>query len=139
MLNETLVNYFGRRTNGNKGPIQGMISVIQCQYCKLEKHITSTSPKLTYLRPRCAKCGGGHNINNCNLKCYFCLGMGHTKDRCWKKNGKGPSACANFLKKLVNDEEATLIKLNQLFGIKHNVFSKIKMPKHKMHVQASTS
>jgi hypothetical protein len=79
------------------------------------------------------------NINNCNLKCSFCLGMGHTKDRCWKKNDKGPSTCANFLKKLINDEEATLIKLNQLFGIKHNVFSKIKMPKCKMHVQASTS
>jgi len=65
---------------------------------------------------------GGHNINNCDVKCFFCLGMGHTKGRCWKKNGKGPFACANFLKKLLNDEEATLIKLNQLFWSKAQCF-----------------
>jgi hypothetical protein len=65
--------------------------------------------------------------------------MGHTKDRCWKKNGKDPSTCANFLNMLINYKEATLTNSNQLSGIKHNVFSKIKMPKRKMHVQASTS
>jgi len=48
----------------------------------------------------------------CSLKCFLCLGMGHTKDKCWKKNGKGPSTFANFLKVLVNDEEATSIELN---------------------------
>ncbi len=60
--------------------------------------------------------------------------MGHTKDRCWKKNGKGPSISANFVKVLVNDEEATLTKLNQQCGIKHNVFSRVRMPKRKMLV-----
>ncbi len=40
---------------------------------------------------------------------------------------------------LVNDEEAKLIKLNQLCGVKHNVFSRIKMPKHRLLIQASTS
>jgi hypothetical protein len=63
------------------------------------------------------------------LNVFFCLGMGQTKDRCWKKNGKGPSTCANFLKMLINVKEVLLSKLNQLFGIKHNVFSRVKMPK----------
>jgi hypothetical protein len=38
--------------------------------------------------------------------------MGHTKNRCWKKNDKGPFAFTNFLEVLVNDEEAILTKLN---------------------------
>jgi hypothetical protein len=28
-------------------------------------------PKLTNLRPKCAKCGGGHKTDNCGLKCFF--------------------------------------------------------------------
>jgi hypothetical protein len=47
-----------------------------------------------------------------------------------EKEWQGPiHSCANFLKMLINDEEVLLSKLNQLFGIKHNVFSKVKMPK----------
>ncbi len=38
----------------------------------------------------------------------------------------------------MNDEKATLTKLNQLCGVKHNVFSRIKMPKHRLPIQAST-
>jgi hypothetical protein len=38
----------------------------------------------------------------------------------------------NFLEMLINDEEATLIKLNWLCGVKHNVFSSVKMPKRKL-------
>ncbi len=89
-----------------------MTNIIQCQRCKLEEHITYACFKLIDLRPRCAKCGGGHKTYNCGLKCSFCLGMGHTKDRCSKKNGKGPPACANFLKMLMNDEKALLTELN---------------------------
>ncbi len=79
----------------------------------------------------------GGKIDNCDLKCSFCLGMWHIEDRCWKKNGKGPFTFVNFLEVLINDEEATLIKLKQLFKTKHNFFSRAKMPKCKMHVQAS--
>ncbi len=111
-----------------------MTNIIQCQLCNSKEHIASTCPIHIDLRPRCAKCGGGHKTNNCGLKFFFCSGMGHTKNRRWKKNGKGPFASTNFLKALVNDEEATLTKLNQLCGVKHNVFSGIKMLKHKMHV-----
>jgi hypothetical protein len=48
--------------------------------------------------------------------------MGHTKDMCWRKNGKGPFSSANFLEVMVNGEEATLTKLNRLCGVKHNFF-----------------
>ncbi len=103
-----------------------MTNIIQCQRCKSEEHIAFACPKFTDFLPRCAKCGGGHKTDDYGFKCYFCLGMGHTKDRCWKKNGKGPSACENFLKMLVNDKEATLIKLNQLSWVKHNFSLELK-------------
>ncbi len=72
--------------------------------------MTSTCPRFTDLKPRCAKCGVGHKTDNCSLKCSFCLGMGHTKKKYWKKNGRGPYVSVNFLE--VNDEEATLTELN---------------------------
>jgi hypothetical protein len=57
---------------------------------------------------------------------------------CWRKNGEGPSTFANFLEVFVNDEKFKLAKLNYLCGIKHNVFFGVRMPKRRMHVQAST-
>jgi hypothetical protein len=59
VFNDTLVNYFGHGTNGKKGLSLGMTSIIQCQLCRLEEHITSTCCKFINLRQRCAKCGGG--------------------------------------------------------------------------------
>jgi hypothetical protein len=64
--------------------------------------------------------------------------MGHAENMCWRKNGEGPSTFANFLEVFVNDEKVTLAKLNYLCGIKHNVFFGVRMPKRRMHVQAST-
>jgi len=78
VLNETLVNYFGRRIDGKVVPTLGKNNTIQCQICKSKKKITFACPKFINLRPKCAKCGGGHKIENCILKCYFCSGMGHT-------------------------------------------------------------
>ncbi len=54
--------------------------------------------------PKCGRCKGGHIIEKYELKCSYCFGMGHTKKRCWKKNGKGPIASANYLEVLVDDE-----------------------------------
>jgi hypothetical protein len=62
--------------------------------------------------------------------------MGHIKDMCWKKNNKGPYAFAKFFKVMVNDKETTLVEFNCLYGVKHNIFFGIKMPKRKLHVQA---
>jgi hypothetical protein len=85
MFNETLVNYFGRGIDGKVVPTLGRNNTVQCQLCKSKEHITFACPKFTDLRPKLAKCGGGHKTKNCGLKCSFCSGMEHTKDRCWKK------------------------------------------------------
>jgi hypothetical protein len=59
-----------------------------------------------------------HRTENCGIKCTFCLGLGHSKDRCWKKpkDGKSHSGTTNFLEVLLNDEVATLQQLNKLCG-----------------------
>jgi hypothetical protein len=38
--------------------------------------------------------------------------MGHNENMCWRKNGKGHFSFANFVKVMVNDEEATFTELN---------------------------
>ncbi len=81
-LNDTLVNYFGRGTNGRINHNSKSVSTIQCQLCKSNEHTTSTCLKFVYLRPKCAKCGEGHKTKNYSLKCYFCSSMGHIEDRC---------------------------------------------------------
>ncbi len=73
-------------------------------------------------RPKCGKCRGGHKIENYGLKCSYYFGLGHTKEHCWKKNGKGLATSTNVLEVLINDVEATLIKLNRLCGMKNNIF-----------------
>jgi hypothetical protein len=77
---------------------------------------------------KCGKCGGGDKIENCGFKCSYCFGLGHTKERCWKKNGKGFTTITNYLEVSVNDEKATLTELNQLCGIKNNIFLGTKVP-----------
>jgi hypothetical protein len=73
-------------------------------------------------KPKCGKCGRGHEIENCGFKCSYCFGSSHIEEHCWKKNGKGPIAITNYLEVLVNDEEATLTELNQLCGVKKHIF-----------------
>jgi hypothetical protein len=85
VLNETMVNYFGRGINGKVIPTLGRNNTIQRQPCKLEEHIPSACLKFSNLRPKHAECGGGQKTKNCELKCSFCSSMGHTEDRCWKE------------------------------------------------------
>jgi hypothetical protein len=80
VLNDTLVNYFGKGRDGKVVLTLGRNNTIQCQLCRLEEHITFTCFKLTNLRLKCTKCGGGHRIENRGLKCSFCLGMGHIEN-----------------------------------------------------------
>jgi hypothetical protein len=54
----------------------------------IKKNITLACHKLADTRPKCAKCRGGHKIDNCGLKCSFYLGLGHMEERCWKKTTK---------------------------------------------------
>jgi hypothetical protein len=129
VLNETLINFFGKGTDGKARP-SSIVSVNinnRCQLCQSREHTASTCPKFADTRPKCAKCGGGHKIDNCGLKCFFCLGLGHTKERCWKKTTKGLHAPTNFLEVLVDDEEATLVELNCVCGDDYHVFSGVKI------------
>jgi hypothetical protein len=73
--------------------------------------MASTCLKLINIRPKCAKFGCGHKIDNCGLKCSFCFGLGHTKDQCWKKTTKRHVVVTKKFDVLVNDEEATLLEL----------------------------
>jgi hypothetical protein len=64
--------------------------------------------------------------------------MGHMKDKCWKrgKDGKASSTTNNYLEVLVDDEEKTLKQLNHLCGKKHDIFSRAKMPRRHLPIEA---
>ncbi len=89
------------------------------------------------IRPKCAKCEGGHKIDNYGLKCSFCLGLGHTKERYWKKSTKGLHATINFLEVLVDDEEATLVELNRVYGEDQHIFYGMRIPKRRLPITAN--
>jgi hypothetical protein len=64
--------------------------------------------------------------------------MGHTKDICWKcgKDGKMSTVATNYLKVLVDDEEATLEQLNKLCGIKHDVLMGARIPRRCLPIES---
>jgi hypothetical protein len=89
-----------------------------------------TYPKHNDMRPKCGKCGGGYRAKNCGIRCSFYNGLRHSKDCCWKKKDtKYSNSTTNYLEVLVNDEEATLIKLNRICGANHHLSSKNRIPK----------
>jgi len=103
-LNNTLINFL----KGNvPRPVTSSSSSMSagCQICKGGDHIATTCPRLNEPRPKCAKCGMLHRTENCGVKCYFCAGLGHSEDKCWKKpkDGKVHPGSANFLEVLLND------------------------------------
>jgi hypothetical protein len=95
-----------------------------CQICKGGDHLATTCPRLNEARPKCAKCDMPHRTENCGIKCAFCSGLGHSKDRCWKKSkdGKSQSGASYFLEVLLNDEATTMQQLDKLCG-NENLFS----------------
>jgi hypothetical protein len=133
-LNETLINFFGK---GNDGKVKPNTTFSthgnRCQLCHSKEHMALVCLKLINIKPKCTKCGRGHKIKNCSLTCSFCFGLGHTKDQCWKKFVKGLTTTTNFLEVLVNDEEATLVKINKIYGCQH-VFSRIRIPNRRLPV-----
>jgi hypothetical protein len=108
-LNNAFISFFKRNV---PSPIASSSSTMfgGCQICKGGNHIATSCPRLNEPRPKCAKCGMPHRIENCGMKCSFCSGLGHLGDKCWKKpkDGKTHFGAANFLEVLLNDEEATL-------------------------------
>jgi hypothetical protein len=73
------------------------------------------------------------------LRCGFFGGLGHTEERCWKKkDAKIGVATTNYLEVLVNDEEAIQNQLNKICGSNHDLFSHIRVPRRRIHVEANT-
>jgi len=107
-LNNALVSFFKRNV---PSPIASSSSTMfgGCQICKGGDHMANVCPRLNEPRSKCAKCGMSHRTKNCGMKCSFCSGLGHSKDRCWKKpkDGKTHFGAANFLEVLLNDEGVT--------------------------------
>jgi len=138
-LNNTLINFFKGIVHNPKA--SSSFTVFGgCQICKRGNHLATTYPRLNEPRSKCAKCDMFHRTENCGIKCSFCSGLGHSKDRCWKKpkDVKSHSRAANFLKVLLNDEEATIQQLNKLYG-NENLFSYTQVPRRRMHVDVQKS
>jgi len=134
-LNNTLINFF-RGSVPNSIPSSFSTLPKECQVCKGRDHIATTCPRLNEPRPKCTKCGMPHRTENCGVKCSFCSGLGHSKDKCWRKSkdAKSHSGAANFLEVLLNDEVATLQQLNELCG-NENVFSHVRVPRRRLPIE----
>ncbi len=108
-------------------------STSRCQLCQANDHITMAYPKHNDMWFKCGKCGGGHRVEKCGIRCSFCNGLGHSKDHCWKKKDIKPSnSIANYLEVLVNDEEATLTELNRICGVNHHLSSRNMIPNRRL-------
>jgi len=138
VLNETLTHFFRESSSRSGASVSSFGSASRCQLCQVKGHIVVTYPKHNYMRPKCDKYGGRHRAKNCGIRCSFCNGMGHSKDRCWKKKDIKPSnSTTNYLEVLVNNEEATLNELNKICGANHQLTSGNKIPKKKLPVQVN--
>ncbi len=137
-LNNAIVSFFKRNV---PSPIASSSSTMfdECQICKGGDHIATVCPRLNEPRSKCAKCGMSHRTEDYGMKCSFCSGLGHSKDRCWKKpkDGKTHFGTANFLEVLLNNEETTVQQLNKLCG-NENIFSHTRTPRRKMPVKVAT-
>jgi len=136
-LNNTLVNFFKRNVPNSIASSSSTMSS-GCQLCKGGDHIATACSRLNEARPKCAKCNMPHRTKNCGIKCFFCAGLGHSEDRCWKKpkDGKSHSGTVNFLEVLLNDEAATLQQLNKLCG-SENLFSHTRVPRRRVPVEVA--
>ncbi len=134
-LNETLINLF-KGVVSNQEASSSSIVIGGCRICKGGDHLAIAYPRLNEARPKCAKCGMPHRIENCGVKCNYYSGLGHSKDRCWKKpkDGKSSSGAANFLEVLISDEATTLQQLNKLCG-SENIFSYTRVPKRRVPIE----
>jgi len=133
-FNDTLINFIKGNVSKPVTPSSSSMSAI-CQICKGGDHTAIACPRLNEPRPKCAKCGTPHRIENCGVKCSFCVGLRHSEDICWRKpkDGKTHPGSANFLEVMLDDEEATLHQLNELCG-SENMFSYTRVPRRRIPV-----
>ncbi len=134
-LNNTLINFFkGGVPNSIPSPSSTLLR--ECQICKGRDHIATVCPRLNEPQSKCTKCGMPHRTENCGVKCFFCSGLGHSEDRCWKKSkdGRSNSGAANFLEVLLDDEATTIQQLDK-FCENENVFSYTRIPRRRQPVE----
>jgi len=136
-FNDTLINFMKGNVFKPVTLSSSSMSAV-CQICRGGDHTAIACPRLNEPQPKCAKCGMPHRTGNCGVKCSFCAGLGHSKDRCWKKprDGKTHPGSANFLEVMLDDEEATLHQLNELCG-SENLFSYTRIPRRRMPVEVT--
>jgi hypothetical protein len=136
-FNDTLINFMKGNVSQPITTSSSNMSPV-CQICKEGDHTAIACPRRNEPRPKCAKCGMPHRTENCGVKCYFCTGLGHSEDKCWRKprDGKTHPGSANFLEVMLDDEEATLHQLNELCG-GENLFSYTRVRRRKMPVEAT--
>jgi predicted aspartyl protease len=133
-LNSTLINFF--KGNSHDSALSSSSTAFEgCQLCKGKDHMATACPRQNEARLRCAKCNLPHRTENCGVKCTFYTGLGHSKDKCWKKtkDGKPASGVANFLEVMLDDEAATEQQLNRLCG-NENAFSYTRVPRRRTPV-----
>ncbi len=136
-LNNTLINVF----KGNShDPTSSSSSTVfgGCQLCKGGDHMATACPRLNEARLKCAKCNMSHRTENCGIKCTFYTGLGHSKDKCWKKpkDGKSTAGTGNFLEVLLDDGATTEQQLNKLCG-NENLFSYTRVPRRRTLVDVT--
>jgi hypothetical protein len=136
-LNDTLINFF-KGNSHDSASSSSSTAFGGCQLCKGKAHMATACPRQNEARPKCAKCNLPHRTENCGVKCTFCAGLGHSEDKCWKKNkdGKSASGVANFLEVMLDDEAATEQRLNKLCG-NENAFSYTRVPRRKTPVDVA--
>jgi len=81
ILNETLTHFFTKSGNRSEASASFSRSTSRCQLCKVYDHIAVACPKHNDMQPKCGKCGGGHRLENCGIRCSFCNGLWHSEDR----------------------------------------------------------
>jgi len=100
--------------------------------------MATACPRLNEAWPKCAKCNVPHRTENCGIKCTFCIGLGHSEDKCWKKpkDGKSAAGATNFLEVLLDDGAATEQQLDKLCG-NESLFSYTRVPRRRTPVNVA--
>jgi predicted aspartyl protease len=137
-LNNTLINFFKGNLHDSASTSSSTAFGV-CQLCKGKDHMATPCPRLNEARPKCAKCNQPHRTENCGVKCTFCIGLGHSEDKCWKKpkDGKLAVGAANFLEVMFDDEAATEHQLNKLCG-NENAFSYTRVPRRRTPINVTS-
>jgi len=137
-LNSTLISFFKGNSPDASSSSSSSTAFGGCQICKGKDHMATACPKQNEARPKCAKCNLPHRTENCGVKCTFCTGLGHSKDKCWKKpeDGKSASGTTNFVEVMLNDEATTEQQLNRLCG-NENAFSYTRVPRRRTPVEVT--